>query len=167
MYAFTEPVRTGIGAVCVEYGRPRWLITMLNHTHIHTNTCTECFVFLFLAPHARTTRYEEAFFPWKTEKKKNASLARLIINAFHLWERACVLNFAHAPTRRRGHGRGRPRRRSGQAGERKPHEDEARREVDTRARNAENRGNAGLSCDRMLAPRASEYPTYISSEASF
>ena len=31
MCACTEPVRTGIGAVCVEYGRPKWPITMLNH----------------------------------------------------------------------------------------------------------------------------------------
>ena len=30
MCACTEPVRTGIGAVCVEYGRPKWPITMLN-----------------------------------------------------------------------------------------------------------------------------------------
>ena len=34
MCAYTEPVRTGIGAVCVEYGRSKWPITMLNHTHI-------------------------------------------------------------------------------------------------------------------------------------
>ena len=33
MCACTEPVRTGIGAVCVEYGRPKWPITMLNRTH--------------------------------------------------------------------------------------------------------------------------------------
>ena len=52
----TEPVRTGIGAVCVEYGRPTWPITMLNYTYIQKNV-----LFLFLAPYARTTRYEEAF----------------------------------------------------------------------------------------------------------
>ena len=34
MCACTEPVRTGIGAVCVEYSRPKWPITMLNHTDI-------------------------------------------------------------------------------------------------------------------------------------
>ena len=34
MCASTEPVRTGIGAVCVEYGRSKWPITMLNHTDI-------------------------------------------------------------------------------------------------------------------------------------
>ena len=34
MCACTEPVRTGIGAVCVEYDRPKWPITMLNHTDI-------------------------------------------------------------------------------------------------------------------------------------
>ena len=28
--ACTEPVQTGIGAVWVEYGRPKWPITMLN-----------------------------------------------------------------------------------------------------------------------------------------
>ena len=28
------------------------------------------FCFLFLAPYARTTRYEEAFFRWKTKDKK-------------------------------------------------------------------------------------------------
>ena len=37
MCACTEPVKTGIGAVCVEYGRPKWPITMLNHTHIQKN----------------------------------------------------------------------------------------------------------------------------------
>ena len=37
MCACTEPVRTGIGAVCVEYGRPKWPITMLNHTYIQNN----------------------------------------------------------------------------------------------------------------------------------
>ena len=35
MCACTEPVRTGIGAVCVEYGRPKWPLTMLNHTNRH------------------------------------------------------------------------------------------------------------------------------------
>ena len=68
MCACTEPVRTGIGAVCVEYGRPKWPITMLNHTE-------KCFVFLFLAPYARTTRYEEAFLP--EGKKRPRSLRSL------------------------------------------------------------------------------------------
>ena len=40
MFACTEPVRTGIGTVCVEYGRPKWPITMLNHTHTITRTNT-------------------------------------------------------------------------------------------------------------------------------
>ena len=31
MCACTEPVRTGIGAVCVGYGRRKWPITILNH----------------------------------------------------------------------------------------------------------------------------------------
>ena len=63
MCASTEPVRTGIGAVYVEYGRPKWPITMLNHTDIPgTEKCCD-FFYLFLAPNARTTRYEEAFLP--------------------------------------------------------------------------------------------------------
>ena len=62
MYACTEPVRTGIGAVCVEYGRPKWPITMLNHTNRHP-WYRILFGFLFLAPYTRTTRYEEAFLP--------------------------------------------------------------------------------------------------------
>ena len=33
--ACTEPVRTGINAVRVEYGRPKWPITMLNYTHTY------------------------------------------------------------------------------------------------------------------------------------
>ena len=32
MGACAEPVRTGIGAVCVECGRPKRPITMMNHT---------------------------------------------------------------------------------------------------------------------------------------
>ena len=36
--------------------------------------------------------------------------------------------------------------------ERKPDEKEARREVDTRARNPENRGNAGLSIKPVVRP---------------
>ena len=69
MCACTEPVRTGIVAVCVEYGRPQhWQITMLNHTH--TYRIMSCF--LFLAPYARTTRYEEAFFPLENQGKKGS-----------------------------------------------------------------------------------------------
>ena len=61
MCACTEPVRTGIGAVCVEYGRPKWRITMLNHTYMVQKNV---FIFYFWHPtHARTTRYEEAFLP--------------------------------------------------------------------------------------------------------
>ena len=48
--------------MCVEYGRPKWPITMLNHTNKQTSLVQKnvCF-FLILAPYARTTRYEEAF----------------------------------------------------------------------------------------------------------
>ena len=73
MCACTEPVRTGIGAVCVEYGRPKWPITMLNHADIPGTE--KCFDFLFLAPYARTTRYEEAFLP--QGKKRPRSLRSL------------------------------------------------------------------------------------------
>ena len=69
MRACTEPVRTGIGAVCVEYGRPtKWPITMLNHTHRHPWYII-VFCFVFLALYARTTRYEEAFFPLENQGK--------------------------------------------------------------------------------------------------
>ena len=63
MCACTEPVRTGIGLVYDDYGRPKWPITMLNHTNKQINIpgTEKCLVFLFLAPYARTTRYEEAF----------------------------------------------------------------------------------------------------------
>ena len=72
MCACTEPVRTGIGAVCVEYGRPKWPTTMLNHTH----TYRIMFGFLFLAPYARTTRYEEAFFPFENQGKTGSLRSR-------------------------------------------------------------------------------------------
>ena len=65
MCACTEPVRTGIGAVCVVYGRPKWPIAMLNHTHIpesHTYLVQIYVFFFFLAPYARTTRHEAFFF---------------------------------------------------------------------------------------------------------
>ena len=62
MCACVEPVGTAVGAVCVECGGRKW---MLNHTHIQKNV-----FFVFLAPYARTTRYEEAFFPWKTKETK-------------------------------------------------------------------------------------------------
>ena len=69
MRACTEPVRTGIVAMCVEYGRPKWPISMLNDTHKHP-WYRIMFCFLFLAPYASTTRCEEAFFRWITKGKK-------------------------------------------------------------------------------------------------
>ena len=42
MCACTEPVRTGIDAVFVEYGRPKWPIAMLNKTDTE-----KCFVLIF------------------------------------------------------------------------------------------------------------------------
>ena len=78
MCACTEPVRTGIGAVCVEYGRPKWPITMLNHTNI---LGTEyCFVFYFWHPMLVRPVMKRLFFLGKPRKNRLASLARLIIN---------------------------------------------------------------------------------------
>ena len=61
MCACTEAVRTGIGAVCAACGRPKWPITMLNHTNKQTSLVQNNVWFLFLAPYSRTTRYEEFF----------------------------------------------------------------------------------------------------------
>ena len=85
MCACTEPVRTGIGAVCVEYGRRKWPITMLNHTDIPGTE--KCFYFLFLAPYARTTRYEEAFLP--KGKKRPRSLRSLVLAIFRFFPDFC------------------------------------------------------------------------------
>ena len=79
MCACTEPVRTGTGAVCVEYGRPKWLI---NQTHVQKNVL---FYFLFLAPYARTTRYEEAF------KAKNG-LGRFALSALRFSGSSLILS---------------------------------------------------------------------------
>ena len=52
MSACTEPVRTGIGAVC-EYGRPKWPTTMFNHTNKQTNNIPgteKCLVLYFWHP---------------------------------------------------------------------------------------------------------------------
>ena len=68
MCACTKPVRTGIGAVCVEYGRPKWPIMMLNHTCLVQNNV----LFFIFAPCARTTRYEEAFFSLENQGKKGS-----------------------------------------------------------------------------------------------
>ena len=75
MCACTEPVRTGIGAVCVEYGRPKWPITMLNHTNKHP-WYRMMFGVLFLAPYARTTRYEAAFFSLENQRIKGSLSSR-------------------------------------------------------------------------------------------
>ena len=73
MCARTEPVRTGIGAVCVECSRPKWPITMLNHTNIPGTE--KCFVFYFWHPMLVKTRYDEAFLP--EGKKRPRSLRSL------------------------------------------------------------------------------------------
>ena len=90
MCACTEPVRTGIGAVCVEYGRPKWPITMLNHTHIADSPTQTSLVqnnvcfFLFSAPYARTTRYEEAFFALENQGKKGSLRSRASLLFFSI-----------------------------------------------------------------------------------
>ena len=69
-----------MGAVCIGYGRPKWPITMLNHTNKQTNKHSWyriMFCFLFLAPYARTTRYEEAFLP-KGKKRPHYNTSRRI-----------------------------------------------------------------------------------------
>ena len=81
MCACTEPVRTGIGAVCVEYGRPKWPITMLNHTHIHTPTHTylvqnNVLFFYFWHPMLVRPVMKRLFFPWKTKEKKGSLRSR-------------------------------------------------------------------------------------------
>ena len=68
--------------------------TNISRTRVHTGRRTDFFLgvyqletrfariifsFLLMAPYARTTRYGEAFFPWKTKKKRLASLAHLVI----------------------------------------------------------------------------------------
>ena len=74
MYACTEPVRTGIGAVWVEYGRPIWPIAMLNHTYIITRTITHTYlvqnIYIFFS-HPMLVRpvMKRLFFPWKTKGK--------------------------------------------------------------------------------------------------
>ena len=47
MCACTEPIRTGIGAVCVEYGRRKWPITMLNRTEKHPWYRKMILIFIF------------------------------------------------------------------------------------------------------------------------
>ena len=67
MCASTEPVRTGIGAVYVEYGRPKWPITMLNHTSLVQNNVS---FFYFWHPMLVRPVMKRLFFPWKTKGKK-------------------------------------------------------------------------------------------------
>ena len=47
MCACTEPVRTGLGAVCVEYGRPKWQITMLNQIRVQKNVTAVVFDYFY------------------------------------------------------------------------------------------------------------------------
>ena len=81
MCAFTEPVRTGIGVVCVEeYGRPKWPITMLNHTNKQTSLVqNNVWFFYFWHPMLVRPVMKRLFSLGKPRKKRLASLARLII----------------------------------------------------------------------------------------
>ena len=75
MCACTEPVRTGIGAVCVECGRPKWPITMLNYTHLQRKQEKDTL-------HAsHDPLYRGLFFLGKTRKTRLRAprFARLII----------------------------------------------------------------------------------------
>ena len=88
MSACTEP-RTGIGAVCVEYGPSKWPITMLNHTDIPGTE--KCFDFYFWHPMLVRPAMKRLFFPWKTKEKRLASLARLIINNYSFFSTIIIL----------------------------------------------------------------------------
>ena len=71
MFASAEPVKTGIGAVCVECGRPKWSITMLNYVDTQTHTQRKK-----KTPYTpRMTREEEPFLP--KGKKQPRSLRSL------------------------------------------------------------------------------------------
>ena len=82
MCACTEPVRTGIGAVCVEYGRPKWPITMLKHTDIPGTE--KCFCFYFWHPMLVRPAMKRLF----CLKAKNG----LIIILGNQWRRQYSLN---------------------------------------------------------------------------
>ena len=62
-----------LGAVCVEYGRPKWPITMLNSTNTYIQK--KCFCFYFWHPMLVRPVMKRLFFPWKT-KEKIARFAR-------------------------------------------------------------------------------------------
>ena len=76
MCACTEPVRTGIGAVCVEYGGPKCPITMLNHRTLVQNNVL---FFYFGTLWSYDPLWRGFFFLGKPRKKRLASLVRLII----------------------------------------------------------------------------------------
>ena len=71
MCACTEPVRTGIGAVCVEYGGPKRPITMLNST----DTYRKLFRFYFWHPMLVRPAMKNIFSP--EGKKRPRSLRSL------------------------------------------------------------------------------------------
>ena len=104
MCACTEPVRTDIGAACVEYGRPKWPITMLNHTDRYPSLVQKNVFKLFFnlwhpTRYARTARYEKAFLP-KGKKRplslRSLGLASLLFsetsseNDAHYYSGTCV-----------------------------------------------------------------------------
>ena len=61
----TEPVRTGIGAVCVEYGLLRRPITMLNHTDRHPWYRKIFLFFIFFGTLCSYDPLWRGFFAWR------------------------------------------------------------------------------------------------------
>ena len=76
MCACVEPVGTAVGAVCVEYGRPKWPITMLNHTHIVQKNVL---FFIFGTLCSYDPLWTSFFFLGKPRNTKLVTLARLMI----------------------------------------------------------------------------------------
>ena len=76
MCACTEPVRTDISAVCVEYDGPKWPIAMLNHTSLVQNNVL---FFIFGTLCSYDPLWRGFFSLGKPRKKRLASLARLMI----------------------------------------------------------------------------------------
>ena len=75
-----QPVRTGIGAACVEYGRTKWPIPMLNHTNKQTSLVQNNVLFFIFGTLCSYGPLWRGFFSLgKPRKKRLDSLARLII----------------------------------------------------------------------------------------
>ena len=76
MCACTEPAKKGIGAVCVECGRSKWPITILNHTNKHAYIQNNVLFLIF----GNLCSYDplwRVFFAWRQKTVSVASLPRL------------------------------------------------------------------------------------------